>query len=264
MSLHDYLSKTYGTSTKADKKSKSKSKSRDNKNASTHHTTTLITERIDGPVLPNQSHTAPTSAGGQKKNLWKNLKTNELVETSQVSGNITPKLDDPSNPKKPDNQKVKDETSKDKPETIFRDERGHVLSSEQMAERRLAPDLQKKAKQIALQKLNKGPLQLYMEENQVTYKSLEKTLGSRIGDSSLADPALAFDNKEESNKSNVPTSYLGRKQWDGLASSNRFNIPPGSRWDGVDRSNGFETKWFKKKEELEQQNVEKYTLQEDY
>lgn len=264
MSLHDYLSKTYGSSTKGDKKSKSKNKKHRDKHSSSGKPVTIITEGIDTPIVVNQPQITSSSTGNQKGNIWKNLKTNELVETSQTIEDISPIVQKAVDNSEDLSRKPNKITPNDKAETIFRDERGHALSSAEVTERNLAPDLREKAKQAALQKLNKGPLQRYMDENQLTYKSLESSITFAIGDSSLADPALAFDSKDGKNNNNYPTSFLGRKQWDGLASDNRFGIPPGYRWDGVDRSNGFEAKWFKKKQECEQQKVEQYTLQEDY
>ncbi|KAK9450286.1 Pre-mRNA-splicing factor of RES complex-domain-containing protein [Limtongia smithiae] len=51
-----------------------------------------------------------------------------------------------------------------------------------------------------------------------------------------ADPAANFLTKKKVEK----TSATGLQIYKGVFPPNRYEIPPGHRWDGVDRSNGFE------------------------
>ena len=67
------------------------------------------------------------------------------------------------------------------------------------------------------------------------------------------DPAAAFLRKKETGTEEVRGRGKRLKRvvpvYLGAAPPNRFGIRPGYRWDGVDRSNGFEKTWFRKQNE---------------
>lgn len=59
----------------------------------------------------------------------------------------------------------------------------------------------------------------------------------------LDDPMLEYmrkKKKDEDRKKGV----MEMPKYQGQFADNRYNIPPGYRWDGVDRSNGYEKKYF--------------------
>lgn len=77
------------------------------------------------------------------------------------------------------------------------------------------------------------------------------------------DPMLEYMRKKRKNReqqSNKPVLPV----YEGSYPENRFGIRPGYRWDGVDRSNGYEKRWFDKQNERRalQDEAYKYSVED--
>ena len=70
------------------------------------------------------------------------------------------------------------------------------------------------------------------------------------------DPAAAFLSKDSKEKKKGKKLTRNVPLYMGPAAPNRYKIRPGVRWDGVDRSNGFEKLWFRKQNERKAQKDE--------
>jgi pre-mRNA-splicing factor CWC26 len=59
------------------------------------------------------------------------------------------------------------------------------------------------------------------------------------------------------------TTTTAKKVYKGAAPPNRYGIRPGHRWDGVDRGNGFERKWFESRNKRDRNERLAYEWQMD-
>ncbi|XP_014260049.1 BUD13 homolog [Cimex lectularius] len=97
------------------------------------------------------------------------------------------------------------------------------------------------------------PLARYKDD-----EDLDKFLRARERD---GDPMLDYIRKHQAESHDVidlTSSSSGRKKYNGVFNPNRFGIAPGYRWDGVDRSNGYEQKWFETKSAIKAGEEEVY------
>lgn len=136
-------------------------------------------------------------------------------------------------------------------ETIYRDASGRIINvamKRAEARRKAEEDEKKKAAEL---EARKGDVQRVEKERRKQQLEEAKylTVARYADDLELNeelrekdrwnDPAANFLAKKKAGK-----SVTGKPLYKGAAPPNRYAIRPGYRWDGVDRSNGFEKEYF--------------------
>lgn len=161
-------------------------------------------------------------------------------------------------------------------ETIYRDASGRIINvamkraelrrqaeeeerkkAEELENRR--GDVQRKEREARKQELEDAKhmkLSRYADDEQLNAEMKDRERWN--------DPAARFLSKSTGTSSKGGTAAKsGKKAYVGAFEPNRYGIRPGFRWDGVDRSIGFEKKWFDARNQ--QQNIKdlKYAWQMD-
>ncbi|KAF4571223.1 Pre-mRNA-splicing factor cwc26 [Pleurotus pulmonarius] len=165
--------------------------------------------------------------------------------------------------KKKDTQATQEEIAAAQ-ETVYRDATGKKIDTK--AERAEAARLKREREEREAKKMEWGKGLVQRDEQEKRRKELEnqrgkdfaryaddKDLNEELKSKELwNDPAAAFMTKKRTKGPRKP-EYTGP-----LPAPNRFGIKPGYRWDGVDRSNGFEKKFFQTQNSRKRQGQESH------
>ncbi|XP_044745996.1 BUD13 homolog [Coccinella septempunctata] len=153
-------------------------------------------------------------------------------------------------------KKMTGDISRDNVSTIVRDKKtGRVRNLEEEAARELE---KKQREDVSKEKYSRWGRGLKQVEDATKKREEElvefnKPLARYANDEDLekylkeqereGDPMLAYIRKKKKKK-DVEEGKPIKPEYMGEFMPNRFGIRPGHRWDGVDRSNGYEKKWF--------------------
>ncbi|OQO01241.1 hypothetical protein B0A48_12794 [Cryoendolithus antarcticus] len=163
-------------------------------------------------------------------------------------------------------------------ETIYRDASGRIINvAMKRAELRAKAEEEERKKAEAIEN-QKGDVQ----KRQAQERKEALVEAKVMGVARYADDAKLNDEFKERERWNDPMAKLiaskksssgetksagkakgGGKSYQGAFEPNRYGIRPGWRWDGVDRGNGFERKWFAARNKAKDRKELEYMWQMD-
>lgn len=300
MSLADYLAKHYlnpSEGGEGERKKKKRKKSKKAENTSAQENVVMVSEDVAGwegqPEAvkdevneePEIDDPTPTSKGGWKKlgsdssrpsiqpPLMESGARAGLQSAAEVEADIARREEE-------EMCKLQEEQEKSgrKSETVYRDASGRRVDIHtQLEESRRRAEEEKREKERRKRELNRGLVQeaeakkrqeelAKMKDASIARYSDDEELNEEQREQThFQDPAAKFMSKPKSKSRNKEksSSTTGLKVYQGHYDPNRFNIRPGHLWDGVDRSNGFEARWFRKQNELKEKQTLRYTTSYD-
>lgn len=292
MSLSDYLSKNYLSSDKSKRKKKGSSgKTKkliiDDGTANTIKRAEKSTTAAAQITTPKDS--LPSSRAASKG--WTVVGTEEVLIDSPMSEDQRPTMASGAKAglqtgadvaaqiraKEQKELKILEQMAKDnagaESETVYRDASGRKVDMKtRVEERKREREEQEREKERKKRDLNMGLVQkLELEQRKKRLDEAKDGALAGYADDAERNEELKRKAMEDDPmasfiplKENKYVSVTGRKLYKGSYPENRFGIAPGHRWDGVNRSNGFEQMYFKKQVENERLKTLSYTMQEDY
>jgi pre-mRNA-splicing factor CWC26 len=297
-SLQDYLSSKYGSGSSKKPKRASKQHNALPKQSEIETDDPIVPESVEEGQLSSDDD-VPQEAEAKKQSGWKKVGGSEAskvrveaVKTTVLRSDTTDNDDgqlmssgaraglqtaqqvqksvDEKQRAELERLKVSQTSGRDA-ETVHRDSSGRIID---IGEHRRAEQQQKEQEQREREKrhreINQGLVQRLeqdkkkREEQNAAGSSINvhkdnKQLNDMLREREREhDPAARFVSKKR--KAAPAVSATGLPVYTGAYASNRFNIAPGCKWDGVDRSNGFEKLWFEKQTERREKKTLAYTM----
>jgi pre-mRNA-splicing factor CWC26 len=156
-------------------------------------------------------------------------------------------------------------------ETIYRDASGRIINvAMKRAEARRAAEEAKEKEERAKEALM-GDVQRQQKETrrQELREARTMPLARTIEDETMNEELKAQERWNDpaaqflTTKREKGVSKTGRPLYMGGFAPNRYGIRPGHRWDGIDRSTGFEKEWFQARARKERVGALEYAWQMD-
>ncbi|KAK4689747.1 pre-mRNA-splicing factor CWC26, partial [Tremellales sp. Uapishka_1] len=142
-----------------------------------------------------------------------------------------------------------DDDAPDPTVTVHRDASGKIVDVKKLKDEVRLKEEEEKRKEKEREQWSKG---LVQRQNNVERARIEKEMGESDVARYAGDASMNREQREQERWNDPAAGFLAKKKtkgpqkpkYKGAAPLNRFAILPGYRWDGVDRSNGFEKKAF--------------------